>query len=258
MARKISMPHLVGIYFSKELKKKIGDIKPLAAMGIDNAIDEGKYGQEYHLKCRDFVISVWEEEKYESRLLHDILHLKNMQAQGFKYSKDVYKEWLRAFEIGYKKAKTKGKILPWRAIKELTTESGRNLIALTLYFSLYELKKKNINIIAYDFGPIVKEADNLADVYQDAKERYIKVPIKYVSGVEQSKGMIKRIDFKRFKVDPKYIQKRLAILDRKFWKADKKLMEIVSKTQVDQKMLTILRFRAFSWLLNVRDVHGFW
>lgn len=127
----------------------------------------------------------------------------------------------------------------------------------TLYFSLPELEKKNIREISSEFGPIVKEADNLADVYQDAEEEYIKVPVEYVSGVEHSKGVIKKIDLKIFEVDSKYIQDRFEVLDTRFWEADQRLMDIISNKQVDLKMLTILRFRAFSWLLNVKDVHGF-
>ncbi len=263
MVRKISIPHLLGKYFSNELKRKIGDIEALATMGIDNAVDEGKYGLEYHLKCRAFVISVWNGEKvkpankYESRLLRDVLHLKRMQAKGFRYGEDVYKEWLKSFEIGYKKAGARGKMLPWNKIQELTAESGRNLVATTLYFSLPELGKKNINTLAAEFGPIVKEADNLADVYQDAKEGYVKVPTKFISGVERSRGAIKKINLKKFMVDPKYIMRRFTVLDTRFWKADKRLMQIVSKKQVDWKMLTIMRFRAFSWLLNVKDAHEF-
>lgn len=263
MVRKISIPHLVGLYFSVELKRKIGDIEPLATMGIDNAIDEGKYGPEYHLKCRDFVTSVWKGEevkpvnKYELRLLRDVLHLKHLQAGGFRYGKDVYNEWLKSFEVGYKKAGTRGKILPWNEIRKLTGESGCNFVATTLYFSFPELGKKSINTLAAEFGPIVKEADNLADVYQDAEEGYVKVPIKFISGIEHSDGVIKKIDLKKFKVDPKYIKDRFAVLDTRFWRADRKLMQIVLKKQVDQKLLAILRFRAFSWLLNVKDVHDF-
>ncbi|MDI6917279.1 MAG: hypothetical protein QMC80_05730 [Thermoplasmatales archaeon] len=226
-------------------------------------IDEGKYGPGYHLKCRDLVMSAWKDEevkpanKYEERLLHNVSYLKRMQARGFKYGEEVYKEWLKSFEIGYKKARTKGRIIPWNEIQKLTAESGRNLVATTLYFSIPEIGKKNIDIIADEFGPVVKEADNLADVYQDAEEGYVKVPINFCSGIEHSHGVIKKINLKKFKVDPKYVRERFAVLDTRFWEADKKLMQIVSKKQVDQKILTILRFRAFSWLLNVKDVHEF-
>lgn len=263
MTRKISIPHLVGKYFSNELKRKIGDIEILATMGIDNAIDEGKYCAEYHLKCKDLVMSVWKGKKvspanqYEDRLLHDVLYLKSMGTRGFKYSGAVYKEWLKSFEIGHKKANTRGKILAWDEIQKLTAESGCNLVATTLYFSLPELQEKDIRTMASEFGPIVKEADNLADIYQDAEEGYIKVPIKYVSGVERSRGVIKKIDLKVFKVDSKYIRDRFEVLDTRLWEADQRLMDIVSNKQVDQKILTILRFRAFSWLLNVKDVHEF-
>lgn len=263
MARKISIPHLVGKYFSNELKQKIGDIVVLATMGIDDAIDEGKYDPEYHLKCKELIMSVWEGKQvspanqYEDRLLHDVSYLKSIGKKGFKYSEAVWKEWLRSFEIGYKKANTRGKILAWDEIQKLTAESGCNLVTTTLYFSLPELEEKDIIAIASEFGPIIKEADNLVDVYQDAEEGYIKVPTKYVSGVEHSDGAIKKIDFKVFKVDPRYIQERFEILDRRFWEADQRLIDVISNKQVDLKMLTILRFRAFSWLLNVKDVHEF-
>lgn len=263
MARKISISHLVGKYFSNELERKIGDIQPLATMGIDNAIDEGKYESEYYPKCKELIKSIWEEKKvtttnkYEDRLLHDVSYLKAMGKSGFKYSETIYKEWLKSFEIGYKKANTRGKILAWDEIRELTTESGCSLVATTLYFALPELDEKDIRTIASEFGPIVKEADNLADVYQDAEEGYIKVPIKYVSGIEYSNGIITKIDLKAFKVDSKYIQDRFIILDTKLWEADQRLMGTVSNKEVDKKMLALLRFRAFSWLLNVKDVHEF-
>lgn len=194
---------------------------------------------------------------YEERLIRDISHLKVMRTRGFKYSAAVYEKWLNSFDIGYKKANTKGKILPWDDIQKLTAESGCNLVATTLYLSLPELEENDIRALASEFGPIIKEANNLVDVYDDAKEGYIKVPIEYVTGVEHSKGVIEKIDLESFKVDSKYIQDRFGILDTKFWEADQRLMEIVSTTQVDQKMLTILRFRAFSWLINVKDVHEF-
>jgi hypothetical protein len=252
----------MGKYFNDELKRRIGEIEVLATMGIDDAIDEGKYGPEYHLKCKGIVRSVWAGERarpanrYEARLIRDVSFLRSMGSRGFEYSEAVYKEWLRSFEIGYEKACTKGKILEWDEIKRLTARSGTNLVVTNVYFSMPELGEGAIRAIANDFGPIVKEADNLSDVYQDAKEGYIKVPIEHVTGVRHSKGTIRKIDLRSFKADPKYIQDRYRRLDTRFWKADQRLMRTVSNTRVDRKMLAILRFRALSWLLDVKAVHG--
>lgn len=249
--------------FGKKEKKFLHLVRS-GQIGIDNLVDEKGYSHKYILRIIRLAKRSWNKKisktqnKYEKQFISAIRILRHLFDSGFYQAKWIYEYLLKEYDSEHFWAANRNKVLDSKTLKELNTNIGSGVSSIFLYFQMPKINSssfkniKNIsNPIVQKYGFIIKEADNLASLYDDIFEGFITIPredINKVSGLIIKNDKVISINRKGLKIDRKYVLKSIKEIKSVYKDANKLLDKNRQKVGLTKQQARLLKKWSYTWL----------
>ncbi|HIH97353.1 MAG TPA: hypothetical protein HA348_07795 [Thermoplasmata archaeon] len=256
---KAAQPYMESI--RKEIKKPKFEL--YAIMGIDEAVDLGILDKSLYLECRDRIERAWTGESIKAQglkqteLLEQTKCLRDLYDEGHEMALPLFERWKEGLSLGYEDASRKRKILRKKELDDLNARLGENLVATTLYLGFPEFGKENLDLIAKEWAPYAKLADNLSDMGEDIwRAGFINVPeeeIENLKGLELEKNEVKKVNPVGLAIKRDYLLEKEKEVKRGFKRAEGLFMEINQRMgRVDKERSALFMNHNQSWLLEIK------